>query len=101
MKRSRCTEASRLKIHRAGITDALPGADRDARHRVIGHDNRDPCDLAKQRVEPAQQRPAAPVDHAAVNDVGGELGRRLLEHGLDRFDDRLHRLRQRLGTSST
>ncbi len=51
--------------------------------------------MAQAFVEIRQQGPAASQDDAAIHDVGGQLGRRLVERRLDRLDDLLHRLVER------
>ncbi len=55
--------------------------------------------LGEQAVEVAQQRAAAGQHHAALGDVGAELGRRLLERVLDARDDLVERVGERLQDS--
>src|SRR5512134_2415866 len=72
--------------------EVLQGAPRPERHaveRILGHVAGHARDLGQQLVEVAQQRAAARHDHALVDDVAGELRRRLLEDHADRGDDLL------------
>src|SRR6186997_612842 len=73
------------------------GANRDAVEGVLGDVARDPGHLGQQLVEVAKERAAAGHHHPLVDDVGAELGRRLLEHVADRGDDRLEWLLDGLG----
>ena len=69
-------------------TTQVSGSSAD-QHRQAGF-------LGEQAVEVAQQGAAAGQHHAALGDVGAELGRRLLERVLDRRDDLVERVGQRL-----
>ena len=65
----------------------MPGADRHALERVVGDVARHAGLLGQQFVQVPKERAAAGEDDAAVDDVGGELRGRLLEHGADGLDD--------------
>src|SRR5678816_4511783 len=52
--------------------------------------------LGEQAVEVAQEGAATGQHHAALGDVGAELGRRLLERVLDARDDLVERVGERL-----
>ena len=52
--------------------------------------------LAQEHVEVLEQRAAAGEHDALVDDVGGELGRRLLEREEHGLDDGVDRLAERL-----
>ena len=54
-----------------------------------------PVSSASKAVEVAQQRAASGEHHAALGDVGAELGRGLLERVLDAGDDLVQRVGQR------
>jgi hypothetical protein len=82
---------------RAQVLERPAGAERDAGQRIVGDGDRKPGLVAKHLVEPLQQRAAAGQDDALVDDVGGELGRGILERDPDALDDRPDRLAQRLG----
>ena len=68
----------------------------DAGQRLLGDQHRQAGLLGQQAIEVAQQRAAAGQHHAALGDVGAELGRGLLERDLDRRDDLVERIGQRL-----
>src|SRR5438105_8597704 len=74
------------------LLERLARAAHHARERIVGDDHRQPGFLHQQPVEVAQQRAAAREHHAFFGDVGAELGRGLLERGLDRGDDLIERL---------
>src|SRR5579885_1950538 len=76
-------------------THAHAGTERDARERIVGDNDRNAADFGQQFVQTAQQRAAAGENHAAIDDVRRQLGRRFFEHGLDRFHDRADRLGER------
>ena len=78
------------------LLERLARAAHDAGQRIVGHDDRQPGLFHQQAVDVAQQRAAAGQHHAFLGDVRAELGRRLLERGLDRADDAVERLGQRL-----
>ena len=65
--------------------------ERDAVQRVLGDVARDAGHLGQELVDVAQQRAAAGHDHALVDDVARQLGRRLLEDAADRGDELLER----------
>jgi hypothetical protein len=44
--------------------------DRDARHRILGHGNRESGNLAEQGIESTQQRAASGQDHSAIDEIG-------------------------------
>src|SRR5215213_7617365 len=71
-------------------------AQRDAVQRVLGDVARDAGDLGEQLVDVPQECPTARHHHALVDDVGAELGRRLLEHEADGGDELLERGLDRL-----
>src|SRR5450631_2309910 len=68
----------------------------DAGERIFGDKDGQAGLLGKQAVEIAQQRAAASEHHAALGDVGTELGGSLLERVLDARDDLVERVGQRL-----
>ena len=72
-----------------------PGADRDAGERALGEVDRHLRLVAQPLVEAGEERAAAGEHDAAVHDVRGELGRRLVERRLDRVDDLRDRLVER------
>src|SRR5205085_10558032 len=73
--------------HRLELLEAAAGADGDARERRLGEVRRHVRLLAQALVEPLQERPTAGEDDAAIHDVRRELGRRLVQRGLDCVDD--------------
>src|SRR5690242_16138394 len=73
-------------VDRLELLEAAAGADRDAGQRRLGQVHRHVRLVAEPLVEAVQQRAAAGEDDAAVHDVRGELGRRLVERRLDRLD---------------
>src|SRR3954471_13430804 len=73
------------------------GADRDAGEGIVGDRDRKAGLVAKHLVQPLQQGAAAGEDDALVDDVGGKLGRGVLERDPDALDDRPDWLRKRLG----
>jgi hypothetical protein len=44
--------------------------DRDARHRILGDDDRDADNFAEQGIEPTQQRATSGQDHSAIDEIG-------------------------------
>src|SRR5262245_25934534 len=64
--------------------------------RILGNHHRQAGLFHQQLVAVAQQRATAGEHDAALGDVRTQLGRRLLERGLDRANDALQRLLQRL-----
>src|SRR5690348_16169828 len=87
----------RAAVDRLELLEAPAGADRDARERALGEMHGHLRLVAQALVEAGEERAAACEDDAAVHDVRRELGRRLVERGLDRLDD----LRDRLVESSS
>src|SRR5258705_41920 len=79
------------------LLEAAPGAERDARQRIVGDRHRQAGGVTQHQIEIRQQRAAAGQHDALVDDVGGELGRGVLERDLDRLDDGADRLGQALG----
>ena len=79
------------------LLEAAAGAERDAGQRIVGDRDRQAGRMAQHEVEIAEQRAAAGQHDALVDDVGGELRRRVLERDLDRLDDGADRLGQALG----
>src|SRR6185295_7264372 len=63
-----------------------------AGHGVLVEVNRQTGFLLQQQIEPANQGAAARHDDAAIDDIGGELGRRDLEGAANRINDLLDRL---------
>src|SRR5919201_1003186 len=94
--RASLMNADEASLEEVEVLEGEAGALRDAVERVLGHVARDAGDLGHELVHVAQQRAAAREDHPLVDDVGGELRRRLLENSLHRADDlledRIHRL---------
>ena len=82
-------------VDRLELLEAAAGADRDAGERGLGEVHGHLGLVAEALVEPGQERAAAGEHDAAVHDVGGELGRRLVERRLDRLDDLGDRLVER------
>src|SRR3569832_70159 len=76
--------------------ERLAAAARDAGERVLRDHRRQARLLHQQAVEVTQQRAAAGQHHAALGDIGAEVGRGLFERGLDRADDAGQRVLQRL-----
>ena len=93
---ARARARARAAVDRLELLEAAARADRDARQRRLGEVRRHVRLVAQALVEPVQQRAAAGEHDAAVHDVGGELGRRLVERRLDRVDDLRHRLLERV-----
>ena len=93
-------EAATAQRSSGGLEDAAEllflerpaGAERDAGQRILGDGDRQAGLVAQHFVEALQQRAAAGEDDALVADVGGELGRGVLERDADAFDDRADRL---------
>src|SRR5207249_6419477 len=112
-RRSSATPSARgFRGFSDGLDEALPeevevlqgeaGSERNAVEGVLGDMAGDAGDLRQELVDVPQESPAAGHDHALVDDVRGQLGRRLLEHAphggdelLKRRLDRLHDLRAR------
>src|SRR3977135_764203 len=69
---------------------------RHAGERIVGDDHRESGLLHQELIDVAQQRAAAGEDNAALGYVGTQLGGRLFECLLDRADDALEGLLQRL-----
>src|SRR4029079_7769618 len=69
------------------LLEAPARSDGDARERRLGQLDRHLRLLAEALLDTGQERSAAGQDDAAVHDVGGELGRRLVQRGLDRVED--------------
>jgi putative transposase len=44
--------------------------DRDARHRILGDNDRDAGNFAEQRIKSTQQRAASGQDHPAIDEIG-------------------------------
>ena len=82
-------------MDRLELLEAAAGADRDTGQRRFGQVHRHLRLVAQPLVEAGQERAAAGEDDPAVHDVRGELGRRLVERGLDRLDDLRHGLVER------
>src|SRR5258708_39412856 len=87
---SRRPPAPRWRERLGGDRDALqdvelvedhPGSSRHAGERIFGGTDGQPGLLVEQGVEAAQEGPATGEDDAVIADVGGQLGRRLLETG--------------------
>ena len=83
-------------MDRVELLETAAGADGDARQGRLGEVHGHVRLVAQALVEAEQQRAAACEHDAAVHDVGGELGRRLVECRLDRVDDLVHRLLERV-----
>src|SRR5207248_7199190 len=75
--------------------EAPAGADGPARERAFREVDRHLGLVTQPLVEPGDERAAAGEDDAAIHDVRRELGRRLVERGLDRLDDLRDRLVER------
>src|SRR5918992_3689173 len=86
----------RRTVHHFEHFEAAAGADRDARERRLGELRRHLRLVPEALVEPGEQGAAAGEDDAAVHDVRGELGRRLVERRADRVDDLADRLLERV-----
>src|SRR5579872_4870807 len=78
------------------LFEGLAGADDDRAERVFGEEDRQARLFAQERVEVLQERAAAGEDDAAIGDVAGQLGRRALQRDLDRLDDGVDRLGERV-----
>src|SRR6185295_12891425 len=78
------------------LLERFARAAHDAGQGIVGHDYRQAGFFHQQPVEVAQQRAAAGQHHALFGDVGAELGRGLLEGGLDRRHDLVERFGERL-----
>src|ERR1700730_9230825 len=83
-------------MDRLELLERPAGADGDAGERGLGEVRRHLRLLPQPLVEALQQRAATGQHDAAVHDVRGELRRRAIERLLDRFDDLVERLFQRL-----
>src|SRR5437870_11653412 len=90
---SEADEPLALGGHRAldelEVVEGDAGAHRHAFEGVVGDVAGDADLLGDQAVEVAEEGGAAGEDDAAVDDVGGELGRGALEDRADGADDRL------------
>src|SRR5713226_523892 len=82
-------------VDRLELLEAPAGADRDAGQRALCEVDGHLRLVAEPLVQPRQERASSGEDDAAVHDVGGELGRRLVERRLDRLDDLGDRLVER------
>src|SRR6185503_3995961 len=83
-------------LQRLELLERLPRADGDTAQRVLRGDDRHAGLVAEPCLEAVEQRPTAGEDDALLHDVGGQLGRRLVEghlHGVadggDGFGDGL------------
>src|SRR5438552_12875711 len=98
---SEADEPLALGGHRAldelEVVEGDAGAHRHAFEGVVGDVAGDADLLGDQAVEVAEEGGAAGEDDAAVDDVGGELGRGALEDGADGADDRLEGVGDALG----
>src|SRR5262245_40329044 len=74
-------------VDRLEFLEAPAGAYRDTGQRALRKVDRHLRLVAEPLVEAVQEGAAAGEDDPAVHDVGGELGRRLVERRLDRLDD--------------
>src|SRR6202050_513135 len=76
---------------RLEVLDALAGSQCHRVERVVGQVDRHARLFPQPLVKPTQQRPATGQRDAAVHDVTGELGRALVERGLNGVDDHRER----------
>src|SRR5713101_932856 len=74
-------------VNRLELLEAAPGADRDTRQRRLREMYRHLRLVAKPLVEVREQRATTGERDPAIHDVRGELGRRRVERGLDRFEN--------------
>src|SRR5207244_7145720 len=74
-------------VDRLELLEAASGANGDTRQRRLREVYRHLRLVPKPLVEVREQRAAAGEHDPAVHDVRGELGRRLVERGLDRFEN--------------
>ena len=73
--------------HPVELLQRLAGAERDALERRVGHAHRHAGLGLEPLLQAAQQRAAAGEQDALLGDVGGQLGRRLLERRVDGGED--------------
>src|SRR5215210_8709307 len=74
-------------VDRLELFEAAARPDRDAGERALGEVDRHLGLVAEALVEAVQEGAPAREHYSAVHDVRGELGRGLVERGLDRVDD--------------
>src|SRR6478735_4482100 len=79
-------------LQRLELLQRLTRADGDAAERVLRGDDRHAGLVAEPGLEAVEQCATAGEDDALLHDVGGQLGRRLVEGHLDRIADRGDRL---------
>src|SRR3990172_3436516 len=70
------------------LLEALAGADRHRGEWALRDVDRHPGLVPQALVEAPKQSAPTREDDPLVHDVAGELGRRAVERGLDRVDDR-------------
>src|SRR5579872_1264620 len=85
-----------MALHDVVILEGFAGTYGDAVKRVFGDVAGDLGDLRQQLVDIAQQGATARHNHAAIHDVGSELGRRFFENRANGIDDRGQRVGDRL-----
>ncbi|KAG5723799.1 hypothetical protein E4T56_gene19758 [Termitomyces sp. T112] len=78
------------------ILQHASGADRNTIERIIRHFDRQPGLAGKQLVQIGQLRPATGHDDPAIDDIGGDFGRRVFQCRAHGRDDLAHRFRQSL-----
>src|SRR5918994_614240 len=83
-------------LQRVELLQRLAGADGNSVQGVGRYDDRHAGLVVQAGVEAVEQRTAAGQADALVHDVGGQLGRRLVERDLDGVDDGRDRLLDRL-----
>src|SRR5947208_5690068 len=81
-------------VDRLEFLETAPGSHCHAGERALSQVDRHLGLVAEALVEVRQQGPAPGEDDSPVHDVGGQFRRGLVEGGLDRLDDLLHRLVQ-------
>src|SRR4051812_9059188 len=91
--------ASVIREDTTQFVHLFQGSARTSHHtskRVISHDDGQSGLFHQEPVELAQQRAAPGEHHALLGDVGAELRGRLLQRALDRGDDGVQRIGERL-----
>ena len=77
------------------MVERLAASEDDRADGIVGHHHGEARLLAQEDVQVGQEGAASGEDDALVDDVGRELGRRLLQRQEDGLDDRVRRLGQR------
>ena len=88
--------SNRYSPEQGELVEQRASAVSDTGERIVTNRDREVSLLVEQPIQAPQERSAPGEDDALVHNVRGQLGRRLLQTGLDRIHDRHHRVSQGL-----